>query len=92
MRSFSSTYLAPPPKAIVKEVGLSILGKVLNTGAVLTVTSSDSVLHNAHAFYEDGSTAFNIAVPFPGMELPLVMDRPGVMKLLNPWTSPIASM
>ncbi len=55
--------------------------QVLPLGATLTLTSSDSVLHNSHAFYEDGSTAFNIAVPIPGMEVPLKLDKPGVIKL-----------
>jgi len=55
--------------------------QVLPAGSVLNITSSDPVLHNAHGFFEDGSTAFNIAVPVAGMELPILMERPGVIKL-----------
>lgn len=55
--------------------------QVLPVGSALILTSSDPVLHNAHAFYEDGSTAFNIAVPIPGMEVSHKMDRPGVVRL-----------
>ena len=51
------------------------------TGSTLTVTSSDSVLHNAHAFNEDGSTAFNVAVPIIGMEINKKLTQPGVLKL-----------
>ena len=55
--------------------------QVLPVGSTLILTSSDPVLHNSHAFYEDGSTAFNIAVPIMGMEVSQRLDRPGVIKL-----------
>lgn len=55
--------------------------QVVPVGSVLTLTSSDPVLHNSHAFYEDGSTAFNIAVPIAGMEMSHKLDRAGVLKL-----------
>ncbi len=50
-------------------------------GSTLYITSSDSVLHNSHGFYEDGSTAFNIAVPIVGMELSKKLDKAGIIKL-----------
>ena len=50
-------------------------------GSKLILTSSDPVLHNSHGFYEDGSTAFNIAVPIAGVEVPLKLEKPGVIKL-----------
>lgn len=55
--------------------------QAVGAGSVLTITSSDPVLHNAHGFYEDGSTAFNVAVPIAGMEIPVTMKQPGVLKL-----------
>ena len=55
--------------------------QVLPVGSKLKITSSDSVLHNSHGFNEDGSTAFNIAVPIAGMELPTTIKQPGVVKL-----------
>lgn len=55
--------------------------QVIPLGSKLKITSDDAVLHNAHGFLEDGSTAFNIAVPIPGMEIPTVMKKPGVIKL-----------
>ena len=55
--------------------------QVLSVGSILNISSSDSVLHNSHGFYEDGSTAFNIAVPFAGVEMPVALDKPGVIKL-----------
>lgn len=54
---------------------------VLPVGSKLKITSSDPVLHNAHGFFEDGSTAFNIAVPIPGMEIPVTLKQPGRIKL-----------
>ena len=55
--------------------------QALPVGSTLVLTSSDAVLHNAHAFYEDGSTAFNIAVPIVGMEVDKKLDKPGVIRL-----------
>lgn len=55
--------------------------QVLPMGSSLTLTSSDPVLHNSHGFYEDGSTAFNIAVPIPGTEVSQKLEKPGVIKL-----------
>jgi len=55
--------------------------QVVPTGSTLTITNSDSVLHNAHALYEDGSTAFNIAVPIVGMEMNKKLTKAGILKL-----------
>lgn len=55
--------------------------QALATGSTLVITSSDSVLHNTHAFYEDKTTAFNIAVPIVGMEVNKKLEKPGIMKL-----------
>ncbi len=55
--------------------------QVLPAGSTIKLTSEDPVLHNAHGFYEDGSTAFNIAVPIAGMEVPIKLKQPGVIKL-----------
>ena len=55
--------------------------QVLPVGSTLKITSSDPVLHNSHGFNGDGSTAFNIAVPIAGMELPTKIKQAGVIKL-----------
>ena len=55
--------------------------QVVPIGSTLVITSSDSVLHNTHAFREDGSTAFNIAVPIVGMEINKKLTKPGILKL-----------
>lgn len=55
--------------------------QVLPVGSIVKLTSEDAVLHNAHGFYEDGSTAFNIAVPIAGMEVPIKLKQPGIIKL-----------
>ena len=55
--------------------------QVLPAGSTLVITSSDSVLHNSHGIYEDGSTAFNIAVPIVGMEMGKKLEKPGIIKL-----------
>ena len=55
--------------------------QALPLNSTLKITSSDPVLHNSHGFFEDGSTAFNIAVPIAGMELTTKLDKPGIIKL-----------
>ena len=55
--------------------------QVLPVGSAVKITSSDPVLHNSHGFYEDGSTAFNIAVPIVGMEVPFQLKKAGIIKL-----------
>ena len=55
--------------------------QVVPLGSTLKITSSDRVLHNSHGFYEDGSTAFNLAVPIVGMEVGFKTKQPGLIKL-----------
>lgn len=55
--------------------------QALPVGSTLKITSSDPVLHNSHAFFEDGSTAFNIAVPIMGMEISKKLEKPGILKM-----------
>ncbi len=75
--------VAPPGKGDLDQVHCEFVPHVqaLSTGSKLTITSSDTVLHNTHAFNEDKTTAFNIAVPIPGMEVNKRLDKPGILKL-----------
>jgi len=74
---------AEPKKGHLDQVNCQFVPhvQVLPIGSTLVITSSDSVLHNTHAFREDGSTAFNIAVPIVGMEVTKKVTKPEIMKL-----------
>lgn len=74
---------AAPGKGTLDQVNCEFAPHVqaLPAGSTLVLTSSDAVLHNSHAFYEDGSTVFNIAVPIPGMEVTQQLSRPGIIRL-----------
>ena len=74
---------AEPKKGHLDQQGCQFIPhvQVLPTDSTLVITSSDSVLHNTHGFREDGSTAFNIAVPIVGMEVNKKLSKPGVIKL-----------
>ena len=51
-------------------------------GSKLVVYSSDTILHNAHGIWEDThKTAFNVAVPMPGMTVDVNLDRAGRMQV-----------
>jgi hypothetical protein len=54
---------------------------VLPKGWTLQVTSSDPLLHNTHGFWEDGTTAFNLAVPIQGMIMKWKPEKAGRLKL-----------
>jgi len=49
-------------------------------GAVLTITSEDSVLHNVHAFGDGDRTLFNLAIPVKGMSVRRPNLQPGRMR------------
>lgn len=74
---------AAPSKGSLDQVHCEFVPHVqaLSTGSTLVITSSDPVLHNTHAFHEDKSTAFNIAVPIIGMEVNKKLDKPEVLRL-----------
>ncbi|HTL71491.1 MAG TPA: hypothetical protein VL404_09400 [Candidatus Eisenbacteria bacterium] len=74
---------AAPAKGDLDQVHCEFVPHVqaLPTGSTLVITSSDSVLHNTHAFNEAKGTVFNVAVPIPGAEVKRKLDKPGVLKL-----------
>lgn len=55
--------------------------QVLPVGWTLNLTSSDPILHNTHGFWEDGTTAFNLAVPIQGMVLTWKPAKAGRLKI-----------
>jgi hypothetical protein len=60
--------------------------QALTVGTPLAVMNNDAILHNVHAneARSDGGpslTVFNLALPIKGQKLPVVMRKPGLMKL-----------
>lgn len=49
-------------------------------GAKLTITSSDRVLHNTHAYLGD-RTLFNVAIPVKGMKLSKKLKKTGIVRV-----------
>lgn len=49
-------------------------------GSTLLVRSDDDILHNTHAFIDQNTTLFNIALPFKGVEVPRPLARPGMVR------------
>lgn len=72
-----------PGRALLDQVHCEFSPRVLAlpVGSTLDITSSDNVLHNSHAFREDKSTEFNIAVPIRGMKVSHKLDQPGRISL-----------
>jgi len=75
-------YTGPQPVLDQKNCQFTPAVVAVPAGSTLTITSDDPVLHNAHAYKEDGSTAFNLAVPIKGMKIPWkATANPGVLKM-----------
>jgi plastocyanin len=59
--------------------------QALTVGTPLSVMNNDGILHNVHASAPRAGgpalTAFNVAMPIKGQKLPIVMRKPGLMKL-----------
>ena len=55
--------------------------QVAPTRSVVTVRSADDVLHTTHAYDDRQRTLFNIAIPFPGLEIQRPLRRPGPVRI-----------
>ena len=55
--------------------------QVLPTRTVVTIRSQDDTLHSTHAYDDRQRTLFNIAIPFPGLEVQRPMRRPGPVRI-----------
>jgi hypothetical protein len=53
--------------------------QVIPSGTLI-VTNKDPVLHNTHGFYGK-RTAFNMALPNQGQEIPTELERPGTVRI-----------
>ena len=57
-------------------------------GATLQMKSEDPTLHTTHAYAENGTTLFNVALPVPGMVVKQPLPRPQTVRLAcdtHPW-------
>ena len=55
--------------------------QVLPTRTVVTIRSKDDTLHSTHAYDDRQRTQFNIAIPFPGLEVQRPFRRPGPVRI-----------
>lgn len=71
------------PEAVIDNAGCHFVPRVqvAPTRSVLTVRSADDVLHTTHAYDDRHRTLFNIAIPFPGLEIERPLRRPGPVRV-----------
>ena len=71
------------PEPVVDNAGCHFVPRVqvAPTRSVLTVRSADDVLHTTHAYDDRHRTLFNIAIPFPGLEIERPLRRPGPVRI-----------
>ncbi len=55
--------------------------QVAPTRSQVLVTSRDDTLHSTHTYDDRNRTGFNIAMPFPGLEINRPLRRPGVVRI-----------
>ena len=55
--------------------------QVVPTRSVVTIRSADDVLHTTHAYDDRQRTLFNIAIPYPGLEIGRPLRRPGPVRI-----------
>lgn len=62
--------------------------QVVRPGATLRVGSMDDTLHTTHAYAEDNSSLFNVAIPIAGLMISRTLARAGTVRLTcdtHPW-------
>ena len=72
-----------PSDASINNVGCYFVPRVqvLPTRTVVTIKSEDDTLHSTHAYDDRQRTLFNIAIPFPGLEVQRPFRRPGPVRI-----------
>ena len=72
-----------PADASINNAGCYFLPRVqvLPTRTVVTIKSEDDTLHSTHAYDYRQRTLFNIAIPFPGLEVQRPFRRPGPVRI-----------
>ena len=55
--------------------------QIAPTRSQVLVTSRDDTLHSTHTYDDRNRTGFNIAMPFPGLEVRRPLRRPGVVRI-----------
>ena len=72
-----------PPAPAINNAGCFFVPRVqvARTRSRLAITSEDDTLHSTHAYDDRQRTMFNIALPFPGLNVTRPLQRPGVVRI-----------
>ncbi len=72
-----------PPEPSINNAACHFVPRVqvLPTRTVVTIRSEDDTLHSTHAYDDRQRTLFNIAIPFPGLEVQRPFRRPGPVRI-----------
>lgn len=55
--------------------------QTIQTGQKLVIKNEDPILHNSHAVYKGGRTAFNLALPLQNQKVEKKIRKPGIIRL-----------
>ena len=76
-------WIGDPPAPVIKNEGCFFVPRVqvAKTRSQLEITSVDETLHSTHAYDDRQRTMFNVAIPFPGLNIKRPLRRPGVVRI-----------
>ena len=71
------------PEPVINNSGCHFVPRVqvVPTRSVVTIRSEDDTLHSTHAYDDRQRTLFNIAIPYPGLEVQRPLQRPGPVRI-----------
>lgn len=72
-----------PPDPSINNAGCFFVPRVqvAKTRSQLEILSADETLHSTHAYDDRQRTMFNVAIPFPGLNITRPLRRPGVVRV-----------
>ena len=72
-----------PPAPVIenKECYFVPRVQVATTRSQVEIQSADETLHSTHAYDDRQRTMFNVAIPFPGLNIKRPLRRPGIVRI-----------
>ena len=72
-----------PPTPVINNTGCSFVPRVqvAKTRSQIEIRSADEILHSTHAYDDRQRSLFNVAVPFPGLNIKRPLSRQGVVRI-----------
>ena len=76
-------WTSDPPAPVINNKGCYFVPRVqvAKTRSQVEIQSADDTLHSTHAYDDRQRTMFNVAIPFPGLNISRPLRRPGIVRI-----------